>query len=242
MGYFKWIYLGAAAVVGSSAAHADALHGFCSDCVVDDTIGGQMVTSTVTNPPASFGFWTDGNTTSGTYWLDILTPDNTGSSAPSGTSYSISGDAKGTASLFSTSAWTSQSTKLDAYLGLMGKVSPTNPLGSWLPARQSLDSKAIGYWVFQADLGSTSLGTASGAKPVLTLGSMLPQGSIVVAFLETSSGFVATASSGALFEKTAPTPSSVPEPGTSTLLVTGLLGFGMRWLRRSPRSRAGPVA
>jgi hypothetical protein len=66
---------------------------------------------------------------------------------------------------------------------------------------------------------------------------MIPQGSIVVAFLQTSSGFVATASSGALFEQTAPT-TSVPESGTAALFVTGLLGFGMRLLRRAPHSGA----
>jgi hypothetical protein len=33
-------------------------------------------------------------------------------------------------------------------------------------------------------------------------------------------------------------PSRVPEPGTAALFLTGLLGFGMRLLRRAPHSRA----
>src|SRR5262249_14646358 len=65
-------------------------------------------------------------------------------------------------------------------------ASPTNPLSAWLHATQALDPKAMGYWVFQANLGMTALGTSSGTGPLLDLNSTLPPGSVVVAFLETN--------------------------------------------------------
>jgi len=158
--------------------------------------------------------------------------------------------------------------------------------------------KAAGYWVFQADLGLNSLGTSSGTGPLLKLNSTLPPGSVVVAFLETSTGhassdshqltraddemsdsdhgnnnaqgndddqgkgkngnsFTATANSSALFEMAASGSNGqpgaqpgaggsgnvssggrgVPEPGTATLLLTALLGFGMRLLPWRTASR-----
>jgi hypothetical protein len=42
----------------------------------------------------------------------------------------------------------------------------------------------MGYWVFQANLGLNTLGTSSGTGPLLNLNSTLPQGSVIVAFLE----------------------------------------------------------
>lgn len=171
MAYFRRMYLlCAATAVCSSVAGADALHGFCSDCVGNSPAAGPLV---------DFGFWNAGRDNSGTYFIDILTPDNGVSSAPPGT-YTITGGASGTAALFSSTAWTSGT--LDSYLGIRG--SPSNPLSAWLHATQSLDPKAMGYWVFQANLGLNTLGTSSGTGPLLNLNSTLPQGSVIVAFLE----------------------------------------------------------
>lgn len=226
----KWIFsVGAAFAVGASGAYADALHGFCSDCVDNTTLG---VTTTGTNPPANFGFWNAGNANSGTFVLDILTPDN-GGTAPSG-SFAVSGSASGTAALFSTTAWTSG--QLDSYLGM--SASPTNPLSTWLSATQTVDSSAMGYWVYQVSLGSQSLGGSAGTGPMFNLGSSLPQGSLIVGFLEgTSKGNTATANSSAIFE-TSGGGTGVPEPGTTALLVSALVGFGVRFIRRAPRPRA----
>jgi hypothetical protein len=213
----------------TTGAAAQALHGFCSGCVVDDTIGGTQVTSTMNNPPLSFGFWSAAmGGLSGVYSVDILTPDN-GGAAPAG-SYMISGGATGTASLFKTTAWTSGA--LDSYLGISAQ--PNNPLSAWLPATNTVDPKAMGYWVFQAPLGTHTLGTASGTGPVLRLGSFIPQGSVIVAFLDVggtktvvgTKGISATANSAALFA------AGVPEPGTLGLLLLGLLGTAGSLLRR----------
>ena len=178
MAHTTRLYLACAAtVMCSSVAGADALHGFCSDCRVGPAAG-----ATVSGPLSDFGFWDAGQNNRGTYFIDILTPDNGGSGAPSAT-YSISGGGSGKAALFSSTAWTSG--KLDSYLGI--NASPTNPLSAWLHATQALDPKAMGYWVFQANLGMTTLGTSSGTGPLLNLNSTLPPGSVVVAFLETNS-------------------------------------------------------
>jgi hypothetical protein len=221
----------AAGLVWSLGASAQALHGFCTGCV-DNTIGGVPVTSTTNNPPTNFGFFTAamGGLT-GAYMVDILTPDN-GGAAPSGTSYTISGGASGTATLFSTTAWTTKA--LDAYLGI--SASPNNPLGAFLPATQTHDPGAMGYWVFDASLGTHALGTSAGSPPVLNLGSSLPAGSVIVAFLNTGTpsapDWSATANSSALFEDASPAP--VPEPGMLVLLTAGLLGLGgSRWRRRT---------
>ena len=171
MANFRRMYLVCAATaVCSSVAGADALHGFCSDCVGNSPAAGPLV---------EFGFWNAGRDNSGTYFIDILTPDNGVSSAPPGT-YTITGGASGTAALFSSTAWTSGT--LDSYLGI--RASPSNPLSPWLHATQSLDPKAMGYWVFQANLGLNTLGTSSGTGPLLNLNSTLPQGSVIVAYLE----------------------------------------------------------
>jgi PEP-CTERM motif-containing protein len=204
MAPLRLIYLPAvAASLCSSVAAADALHGFCSGCAANSTMSGssQLV---------NFGFWDSGNSPNGTYILDILIPDN-GGSAPSGT-YTISGGASGTASLFSPTPWTTG--KLDGFLGI--NASPTNPLTTWLHATQAFDSKAMGYWVFQANLGLQTLATSSGTGPLLDLGSTLPQGSVIVAFLESGSNgksFTATANGSALFAGTAAGSTSQPGNG-----------------------------
>lgn len=232
---YRGFLLGLVAWACSFAASADALHGFCSDCVVDNMIGGVPVTSTGSNPPMQFGFWSGGSTgLMGNYTIDILAPDN-GGAAPS-IMFSVLGGMNGpaTASLFSTTAWTSQGTKLDSYLGM--SASPSNPLGAWLPATQTLDPGAMGYWVFQADLGNNTLGTKSGAGPLLSLGSSLPAGSLIVAFMSGAGGTTATANSSAIFESGTP-PTNVPEPGPITLFAAGLLAVAFIETRR--RTRAG---
>jgi hypothetical protein len=218
--FYRASLAGVAALACSFGASAQAIHAFCSDCT-DGFPGGSEVLTTGTNPPMNFGFWSGAGLT-GDYKIDILTPDNLAPAA----SYLIHDGATGTATLFNATPWTSG--KLDTYLGF--NAQPNNPLDNWLPGTQTLQSGATGYFVFQADLGMHALGTAAGSGPLLNLGSSLPAGSLIVAFLAHGTKISGTANSSALFE-TGST-SSVPEPGTAALLVTALLGFGMRRLRR----------
>jgi hypothetical protein len=92
------------------------------------------------------------------------------------------------------------------FLGFSG-TSPANPIGAFLPATQTLQPSATGFFVFQADLGLRQLGNPSNspAGPNLDVEQTLALGSTIVAFLNTNvtggtqSGFVATAPSGQLF-------------------------------------------
>src|SRR5690242_9651053 len=104
------------------------LHGFCS--LGSMCIDNGTNSPTTVNPPV-FGFAASPGPATGTLWIDILIPNNiTLGSLP--TSFSISGALTGTASLFSSTAWTSGF--LDSYLGI--GASPANPIGAYLPATQ----------------------------------------------------------------------------------------------------------
>ena len=93
--------------------------------------------------PAAFAFAASGQSASGTLWIDILVP-NTVNVALTGP-FTISGALSGTATLFSSTAWTSG--QLDAYLG--SPASPANPIGAYLPGAQTYQSAATGFYVFE---------------------------------------------------------------------------------------------
>ena len=141
---------GALAIAGGVAmpgsAHA-TLHGFCAgagQCVDNGTNS-----PTSSNPPVNFGFTTSPGPTTGDLLLDILTPNN----VTAGPSFTLSGTLSGTATLFSSTAWISG--QLDAYLGI--SANPANPIGAYLPSTQALDPGATGFFVYQVDLGTTTL-------------------------------------------------------------------------------------
>ena len=202
------------------------LHGFCS-LAVPCTDNGTN-TPTGVNPP-QFAFADSGGAATGTLLIDILVPDN----APAPGPFSITGALSGTASLFSSTPWTSG--QLDSYLGI--SASPTNPIGAFLPSTQTFQPSATGFFVFTANLGSTTLLGTSGVGGtgqdayLMQLGQSLAQGSYIVGFLDQSGSYAATANSGAILEDGRP----VPEPATWAMMLLGFGGIGMA-MRRGKRN------
>ena len=217
----------AAGLLWSFSASAAALHAFCFSPTPACTDNGTVTPTT--DPSPNFGFWYASGPATGDFLVDILVPSNY--ALPSG--FTVTGGENGTvsASEFG-SGWSSGS--LDAYLGI--SASPSNPIGAWLPTTQGNDPGAMGYYVFQADLGTTTLAGASGSGPELNAGT-LQAGTVVVGFLgvqsckkdECSTDWIATANSGALYEGTS---TSVPEPATLALFAAGLAGLAFALRRR----------
>lgn len=161
--------------------------------------------------------------------------------------------------------WTSGD--LNTLLGLtLANGSPDNKIDAWLGYTQTNgDPGAAGYYVYQVDLGTNQLqGPSNPTAPVLTLsGSPLPVASLLVGFLgqtvttqsgkcngkadpnnpcitTTSTDYISTANSGAIFEPGAPgtvvtTGGQVPEP--ASVLLFGSLAILCGSVLRKKASR-----
>src|SRR3954447_1452012 len=195
MNYIRKTLLGGAAAAFAAVAtpafaakpvNPPTLHGFCS--IGDVCTDNGTNTPTDVNPP-EFAFSSGGQAETGTLIIDILVPDNL--AIPG--SFTISGALSGTATLYSSTAWTSGF--LDAYLGI--SASPANPIGAYLPSTLPYQPTADGFWVFQATLGSTTLASNSGANDsyLMTLGQNVAAGTYIVGFLVQSGEYGATANS-----------------------------------------------
>jgi hypothetical protein len=196
----------------------DPLHGYCQG--VGQCVDNGTNSPTTNNSPVNFGFTVSPGPASGDFLLDVLVPNNESKPA----SFAITGTHTGTATLFSATPWTSG--QLDSYLGISGN--PTNGIGAYLPSTQALDPGATGFFVYQVDLGNTLLQDASNpnVNPLLNISPDLPLASYIVAFLNEGTAanpnWIATANSGAIFERDGPTVSAVPEP-TSIVLLGSIL-------------------
>ena len=208
-------------VTATSLAHADALHGFCTGTTAACSDNGTNTPTSDSTP--DFGFWDASGPGTGGFFLDFLVANNAVTD-PSSLSFSVTGGAAGTASLFSTTAWSSGD--LADYLGFgSSNTNPNNPIGAFLPSTQTLDPGATGFFVYHANMGNLTLGGSASTSPTFSVNGALPWGSYIVGYLDPPPSVTATASSGAIII------SPVPEPQTYAMLLAGLvlIGFTARY-------------
>jgi hypothetical protein len=221
-----WVWTTQPLTAGTMAPLDDPLHGYPG---VDNGTNTPV-------PPGygNFGFTVSPGPATGDLLLDILVPNTVAKPASFTVHGTLSGGPfSGTATLFSATPW--KSGDLDAYLGI--SAAPSNPFGAY--SQPGVKS----YFVFQVDLGTTTLQDASkpNVNPLLKITGSIPTGSYIVGFLnEGTAGapnWIATANSGALFFPNGGLPNGnpnagTPEPATLTMLGIGIAGMGGFWWRR----------
>jgi len=255
----------------------DPLYGFCwgsSSC----STNGTNTPTTAAAP--NFGFYIGPNAKTGDdLSVAILVPNNELSQAPSG-GFGITGSFSGTATQYTSSTYGSQwvnltpsaahplpTPYLSAFLGLNApdpaapgnpvppSVQPNNYLGALLPATQTLDAGATGFYVFFVNLTGetqTSLTTSAGSgNPEFTLSQNLPLGSYILGFFDpdATNGIavsevslpIGTANYGAILETSdCAGPNgcvthrgpAVPEPSPLLVMGGGLAALGLLLIRR----------
>jgi len=241
----------------TTAVLPDPLHGYCATGCFDNGINSPSTS----NPPVDFGFTVNPGPQTGDFVIDVLVPND--ENTPAAGPFTINGTSSGAATQVSTTAFASDAfglgnnPTLSQYLNAVNAVTPlpdtagsppfpsqpdTN-LMNYLQATQGVDPTATGFFVYQADLGSTMLQDPStpNVSPLLTISPGLPLGSFITAFLNEgtagSPSWVSTSNSGAIF---LPTPRIV-EPSALILLGTALAALGgFGWYRRKSVVRPRP--
>ena len=188
------------------------------------------------NPPNPFGFTSSPPNETGILSIAVLVPDNENAGLGP---FAITGAASASATLFSATPWTSG--QLDAYLGI--SASPTQPIGAYLPSTQALDPGAMGFFVYEASVGTQTLAGPSGPPNQLFDITGPPLASYLVGFMDLGpDGIEATANSGAIFlihgcaigtPGCNSGPPLIPEPSALALVGAALGIFGFLWRRRS---------
>ena len=214
-------FVAATTNVGHADILEDPLHGVCAGCIDNGTN-----TPLVSQP---FSFSVSPGPQTGTFLIEVLEPtaEQVAGANPSITT----GGTTTTATLHSGEF---NSGDLATFLGI--SASPNNPIGGF--GAGGVNS----YSVYQVNLGTQTLtangptceaggpgpGVVSGCSPLMTVSS-LPLNSYVVGFLETSTGNIATALSGALL-----VPGPVVGAGMPGLVIAcgGLLALARRRRQR----------
>jgi PEP-CTERM motif-containing protein len=215
----------------------DPLHGFCNGTSPTGACIDNGTNTPLGSNSTQFGFSISPGPQTGNLFVDLLVPNNYVIPA----SFSLTGIHGGTANNLAISAvaslfgnWTSGD--LGTFLGFSPSSSPANPIGAFLPATKALDPAATGFFVFQANIGTTKIWDNANETngPIFDLISAFGAdlGGYIVGFCGTgcTSPTVATAPSGALLNNSPPR--NVPEPSTLALFGIALVGIALFSYRR----------
>ena len=207
---------GFATVSHAQTTSDDPLHGYqIIDGVPTNTDNGT-VTPLTDNPVTGFGFFVSPDPSTGTFYIDILTPIAAGLPG----SFTLTGTNPGTATLFSRLPWFFPNEELYTYLGLPNGSPSNKCCGQWSPYSTGP------YYVDQVDLGTVTLNKLSTSTMDDSITQSLAAGSIIVAFLDQGENTIDTANSGAPYAGT-PTPAPTLLPSSWTMMALGLAGFGL---------------
>ncbi len=190
----------------------DPLHGMCAGCT-ETNVGGTPVTVLGPNGVTGFGFSSSPPGASGNLELKFLIPDNFTQAQVSAFATLVNVTGVGgpfnivqfTSAQFG-STWTAadgSTIGLEEFLGHTG-VSPPNPLNAWLPATQTLQPTATGYYVLLAETGQHTLAgqndPLSAANTFSLNPDFYPSGGLIAAnMFEANGNIISTAQSSALF-------------------------------------------